>query len=101
MIDDHPLAITAIRNLLFKNDVKVIAELSDGTKVIHTVETFKPDIMIIDVDIPVYNGIQVLEMLRKRNYMGIIIMVSSKNDYFYGRFSAEVGANGFISKKFG
>lgn len=101
IIDDHPLAVTAIRNLLCKNDVEVIAELSDGAKAIHTVETLKPEVIIIDVDIPVYNGIQVLDMLRKRNYTGIIIVVSSKNDYFYGRYSAEAGANGFISKKEG
>lgn len=101
IIDDHPLAITAIRNLLRKHDVEVIAELNDGTKAVHCMETLKPDIMIIDVDIPVYNGIQVLEMLRKRHFAGIVIIVSAKNDYFYGRYSAEAGANGFVSKKEG
>lgn len=62
-------------------------------------ETLKPDIVIIDVDIPGVNGIQVLETLRKRQYSGIIIIVSAKNDHFYGKHCADAGANGFVSKK--
>lgn len=64
-------------------------------------ETLKPDIVIIDVDIPGVNGIQVLETLRKRQYSGIIIIVSAKNDHFYGKHCADAGANGFVSKKEG
>jgi Response regulator containing a CheY-like receiver domain and an HTH DNA-binding domain len=101
IIDDHPLAITAIRNLLRKHAMEILAELGDGSKAVHYMETLKPDIMIIDVDIPGYNGIQVLEKLRKRHYTGIVIIVSAKNDYFYGRYCAEAGANGFVSKKEG
>lgn len=101
IIDDHPLAIAAIRNLLSKNEIEILTELNDGAKALHYVEMLKPDIMIIDVDIPVHNGIQVLEMLRKNNYTGIIIIISAKNDYFYGRYSEEAGANGFVSKREG
>lgn len=54
-----------------------------------------------DVDIPGVNGIQVLETLRKRQYSGIIIIVSAKNDHFYGKHCADAGANGFVSKKEG
>lgn len=99
IIDDHPIAIAAIRNLLRKNDIEILIELNDGAKAVHCMETLKPDIMVIDVDIPVHNGIQVLEILRKRHCTGIIIIVSAKNDYFYGRYSAEAGANGFVSKR--
>lgn len=84
IIDDHPLAIAAIRNLLIKNDIEILAELTEGGSAVQRVETFKPDIVIIDVDIPGVNGIQVLETLRKRQYSGIIIIVSAKNDHFTG-----------------
>ncbi|MBW9373898.1 response regulator, partial [Escherichia coli] len=70
IIDDHPLAIAAIRNLLIKNDIGILAELSEGGSAVQRVETLKPDIVIIDVDIPGVNGIQVLETLRKRQYSG-------------------------------
>ncbi|ENB8697461.1 acid-sensing system DNA-binding response regulator EvgA, partial [Shigella flexneri] len=101
IIDDHPLAIAAIRNLLIKNDIEILAELTEGASAVQRVETLKPDIVIIDVDIPGVNGIQVLETLRKRQYSGIIIIVSAKNDHFYGKHCADAGANGFVSKKEG
>ena len=101
IIDDHPLAIAAIRNLLIKNDIEILAELTEGGSAVQRVETLKPDIVIIDVDIPGVNGIQVLETLRKRQYSGIIIIVSAKNDHFYGKHCADAGANGFVSKKEG
>lgn len=52
IIDDHPLAIAAIRNLLIKNDIEILAELTEGGSAVQRVETLKPDIVIIDVDIP-------------------------------------------------
>ena len=90
IIDDHPLAIAAIRNLLIKNDIEILAELTEGGSAVQRVETLKPDIVIIDVDIPGVNGIQVLETLRKRQY-----------SHFYGKHCADAGANGFVSKKEG
>ena len=56
IIDDHPLAIAAIRNLLIKNDIEILAELTEGGSAVQRVETLKPDIVIIDVDIPGVNG---------------------------------------------
>ncbi len=98
IIDDHPLAIAAIRNLLIKNDIGILAELSEGGSAVQRVETLKPDIVIIDVDIPGVNGIQVLETLRKRQYSGIIIIVSAKNDHFYGKHCADAeGMNNIIA----
>lgn len=101
IIDDHPLAITAIRNLLRHHNIEILAELADGEQAIRLMNTLQPDIFIIDIDLPGMDGIQVLELLRKREYQGIIIMISAKSDYFYGKYSADAGANGFVSKKEG
>ena len=60
---------------------------------------FKPDIVIIDVDIPGVNGIQVLETLRKRQYSGIIIIVSAKNDHFTGNIVLMLALMVSVSKK--
>ncbi len=41
IIDDHPLAIAAIRNLLIKNDIEILAELTEGGSAVQRVETLK------------------------------------------------------------
>lgn len=84
IIDDHPLAIAAIRNLLIKNDIEILAELTEGGSAVQRVETLKPDIVIIDVDIPGVNGIQVLETLRKRQYSELLLSSPLKMTIFTG-----------------
>ncbi|WP_120508634.1 acid-sensing system DNA-binding response regulator EvgA [Rahnella bruchi] len=101
VIDDHPLARIAIKNLLENNEITVIRELEDGEVAVLAVESTDPDLVVIDIDIPVVNGMEILERLRKRGYEGIIIVVSSKNERFYSRRSSEAGASGFVSKKEG
>ncbi len=101
IVDDHPLARIAIRGLLETNGFSVIAEAEDGTQALKTVMDKMSDIVIVDVDIPGINGIELVEKLRQRQFTGIIVVVSAKNDRFYGKRSADAGANGFISKKEG
>lgn len=101
IIDDHPLARMAIRNLLESDGITVLAEAGDGAEALMAVALHQPDVVIVDVDIPVMSGIEVVEKLRKQHFSKIIIVVSAKNDTFYGKRSADAGANAFISKKEG
>ncbi|ELP5717479.1 acid-sensing system DNA-binding response regulator EvgA (plasmid) [Enterobacter asburiae] len=101
IIDDHPLARLAIRNLLENDGIDVLAEASDGNEALRLINKTQPDVVILDVDIPHLSGIEVVERLRKKQFINSIIVVSAKNDLFYGKRSADAGANGFISKKEG
>ncbi len=86
---------------LDSNGITVAAELDSGAHAVQTAESMQPDLLIVDVDIPELSGIEVLEQLRKRRYQGTIIIISAKNELFYGKRSADCGANGFVSKKEG
>lgn len=101
IVDDHPLAGIAIRNLLENEGIAVSLEASDGAEALALIESHQPEIVILDVDIPTLTGIEVVETLRKKQYTGIIIVVSAKNNIFYGKRSADAGANAFVSKKEG
>lgn len=99
VVDDHPIARMAIRLLLEKHGNQVVGETDDGGEVLPMVHQLKPDVLIIDIDIPTINGIEVIEMLRKSRYMLPVIVMSGKNADYYALQSARSGANGFISKK--
>ncbi len=101
IVDDHPLARMAIKNLLESEGISVIDEAGDGAEALLQVAQHQPDVVIVDVDIPIMSGIEVVEKLRKQQFSQIIIVVSAKNDLFYGKRSADAGANAFISKKEG
>lgn len=101
IVDDHPLARMAIRNLLEKEGITIVGEAGDGAQALLAIAQLNPDLVIVDVDIPQVSGIEVVEKLRKQAFSQIIIVVSAKNDLFYGKRSADVGANAFISKQEG
>ena len=87
IIDDHPLARIAIRNLLDSNGITVAAELDSGAHAVQTAESMQPDLLIVDVDIPELSGIEVLEQLRKRRYF-VNRSVFSTNLPFSSTFSS-------------
>ncbi len=99
IIDDHPLARMAIRGVLEAHHLTVTHEFEDGAVALKALRHAPAEIIIIDVDIPGVNGIELIEKLRKDQYRGIVIVVSAKNDRYYSRRSAEAGAHAFISKK--
>lgn len=101
IIDDHPLVRLAIRKILETDGITILEEAEDGVEAIRKVKRLQPDIVIIDEDIPLISGIDVVERLRKSKFTKSIIVVSGKNNFFYGKRSADAGANGFISKKEG
>ena len=101
IVDDHPLALIAIRSILEKNNIEVLAEASDGRTGLKLINELKPDIAVIDVDLPVKNGIEVVESLRKNNSTCIFIVVSAKSDFFYGKNAMKWGRMPISAKKKG
>ncbi|MEX9906222.1 response regulator [Providencia rettgeri] len=99
IVDDHPVARLAVRILLEKDDMTVVGETADGHEAIQLAKTLSPDLIMIDIDIPSLNGIDVMQRLRKNNYTGGLLVLSAKDDDHYIRRCASVGASGFISKR--
>lgn len=66
--EDHHLVREAVRLLLEQaSDIHVVAEASDGQDAIEAVIRHLPDVLVIDVTMPIMNGILVTEEIRKRH----------------------------------
>lgn len=99
IVDDNPRTRVIIRNLLENAGITVSFEATDGAEALKLITATQPDIAILDTDIPILSGIKVTEILRKKRYDGIIVVVADKNAPFYGKRSVNAGANAFINKK--
>lgn len=77
----------------------VTGETISGIDALSLVDQLRPNAIIIDVDLPDIDGIELVETFRKRQYKGSIIVTSNKYEYFYSRCAANAGGNGFVSKK--
>jgi len=99
IVDDHPVVRLSVRLLLEKDGFIVVAETGDGLDAITLIKQHNPDFVVIDLDIPSLNGIDVIKRLRNIDYQGGLLVLSSKDDEHYIKRCALAGADGFVSKK--
>jgi two-component system, NarL family, response regulator LiaR len=99
LADDHVILRQGTQQLLEnESDMEVVGEASNGAEAVELVEKFKPDIIIIDVAMPVMNGIEATKKI-KEILPGIKILVLTGYDYDEYIFSLlEMGAAGYLLK---
>jgi DNA-binding NarL/FixJ family response regulator len=99
VVDDHALFRRGLVSLLSDmGDFTVCAEASNGKDALPLIEELKPDIILMDVNMPVMDGVQSLEAVRKtRKDQKVIMLTISQNDEDLIR-AISAGANGYILK---
>ncbi len=81
IIDDEPLARKGIRKLLKQeNDVEVIAECEDGVVALEAIETLRPDLVFLDIQMPELDGFQVLAELNL-DPLPLVIFATAYDDF--------------------
>lgn len=102
LADDHSLVRDGIRALLeSESDLEVIGEASDGKEAIYLVEKKNPDLLIIDIRMPVMNGIEAVEKLNAQNSPVKSIILSMHDSEEYILQSVSAGAKGYLLKDTG
>jgi len=99
IVDDHVLFRRGLISLLTDiPDFQVVGEAGDGREALGVIENTNPDIILLDVNMPVMDGIQVVQSLRDRKSKVPILMltISRQDDDLLGALSA--GANGYLLK---
>jgi len=99
LADDHAIVRAGIRRFLETNDrIQVIAETSNGRDMLDLLDSHKPDVVVLDIQMPVMNGIQTTREIRDRgNTVGILIL-TAYDDPPYVQALIRGGANGYVLK---
>jgi NarL family two-component system response regulator LiaR len=98
--DDHQLIRAGIRALLEKEDeIEVIGEASDGLEAICKVRALKPDVILLDLQMPRKTGIEAIQEIRRENPQARILVLSSYMDDARVFMAIKVGALGYILKE--
>jgi two-component system, LytTR family, response regulator len=88
IVDDEPLARRAVRRFLAKKtDVEVVAECGDGESAVRTIDSLRPDLVFLDVQMPEMDGFQVLGSIGA-NEMPITIFVTAYDRFALRAFDA-------------
>ncbi len=97
--DDHVLYRAGVKTALSsKNDVVVIAEADNGMHLLTMLKTIQPDVILLDIQMPVMDGITTLPEIKK-NWPDIkVIMLTMLEDHSMITKLMELGANSYLSK---
>ena len=102
LADDHMLVREGIKHLLeYDKSIEVIAEANNGMECIEKLCEISPDILLLDINMPVMNGLEVLEELKKRNCYIKTLLLTVHGEIEYLVKAIEIGADGYLLKDSG
>lgn len=97
--DDHSLIREGIKQLLeFDGSIEVIAEASNGIECLEKLEVLTPDVLLLDINMPEKNGIEVLQELKDKKSKVKILILTVHNELEYLIKAVDIGVDGYILK---
>ena len=99
LAEDNEIIRRGIRNLLTKaRDIEVVGEAKTGVEALHLVDELLPDVLLLDVEMPLLNGIEVAQQMKKGGRITRILVLSAYDDREYIQEMLANGAAGYLIK---
>lgn len=98
--DDHVLMREGIKQLLeFDGSIEIIAEASDGEECLKKLKKYSPQVLLLDINMPKMNGIEVLEEIKKQEIDVRVLILTVHNEVEYLLKAVDTGVDGYILKE--
>lgn len=99
IVDDHAMIREGIKRLLeFDGNISVVAEASDGEECLSILKKTDLDILLLDINMPKKNGIEVLQEIRSKKMKIKVLMLTVHNEVEYLIKAVDIGVDGYILK---
>ncbi len=99
LADDHTVVRQGLRALLeSEEDIRVVGEAENGRQAVHLAKQLQPDVVILDVAMPLLNGLEANRQIAREVPSSKVLVLSSYNDDEYVKQVIEEGAVGYLLK---
>ena len=98
IVDDHPIIVSGCRALLEGEADIEILEAQDGGSGLGAFFNLKPDVAVIDINLPGYSGLELLRRIIEREPEARLVIFSMNDDPTVAARAIEAGARGYIAK---
>jgi two-component system, NarL family, response regulator NreC len=98
LADDHVLVRQSLRSLLEREGLQVAGEASDGQECVRQVETLHPDIAVMDISMPILNGLDAAREMSRTSPKTKTILLTQHDEGQYISEALEAGVKGYVLK---
>ncbi len=98
IVDDHAGFRRMARRMLERDGFEVIGEAADGASGLAAVAALKPDVVLLDIQLPDVDGFTVAHRLARGDVPAVVVLISSRSAADYGSRLDHTPARGFIAK---
>ena len=98
LADGDPLARRTIRDALQRSGIVVVAEATTGREAVELAAFYRPDAVVMDVKLPVMDGVEATRVIHDRSHATCIVLLASTPDDSLGLRALRAGAAGYLSK---
>jgi DNA-binding NarL/FixJ family response regulator len=100
--DDHTLFRTGVKTALqMRKDIQMVAEAENGMQLMNLLRHIQPDVVLLDIQMPIMDGLTALPEIKKLYPNIKVIMLSFLNDHSVISKMMEMGANSYVTKESG
>lgn len=97
--DDHCMVREGLKQLLeLDGDIEVIGEAGDGVTCLNMMKTYRPEVLLLDINMPQMNGLNVLKTLKEHKCPSKILMLTIHNEIEYLERAIQLGVDGYVLK---
>ena len=97
--DDHSMIREGLKQLLeLEGNFKVIAEACDGVECLNKLETVTPDVLLLDINMPNMNGLEVLQKMKEKRMKIKVLVLTIHSEVEYLLKAVDIGVNGYLLK---
>jgi len=97
LADDHRIVAEGLRALL-EPEFELVGIVEDGRALLDSAEKLRPDVVVVDVSMPLLNGIEAVRQLKKKNKDIAVVFLTMHVDVTYAANAFEAGASGYVLK---
>lgn len=97
--DDHAIMRVGIKNILSRSEeIQVVGEASNGAEALELVDELSPDVLILDMEMPVMDGVEVARQMKMLQSPVRILVLSAYDDRQYIIEMLKLGVSGYLIK---
>jgi DNA-binding NarL/FixJ family response regulator len=99
IVDDHVAFRASARAMLEAEGFDVVGEAADGERAVGEVDRLRPDVVLLDIQLPGADGFAVADRLASTGSRAAVVLISSREAAAYGQRVESAAARGFIAKR--